>query len=80
MDRISHKELRNNFGGVLRRVESGAAVEITVSGRPVAQLLPIEKPVFVSAERFREVFRSSTDPAWMDDVRGFEAGVTDPFE
>jgi len=80
MKSIPQKELRNNVGEVLRRAEAGEELEITVSGRPVARLGPLEKPTFVTAERFREVFRSPTDPGWMDDIRSFEAELADPFE
>lgn len=35
------RELRNDVSAVLRRVEAGEHLRITVSGRPVAQLLPL---------------------------------------
>lgn len=80
MERVPQKELRNHVAEVLRRAESGEALEITVSGRPVARLLPLEKPTFVPAERFREVFRSPTDEEWMSDIRKFESELADPFK
>ena len=41
MTEIASRELRNDTAGVLRRVQSGEDVVITVNGRRVAQLLPI---------------------------------------
>jgi prevent-host-death family protein len=41
---IASRELRNDTAGVLRRVESGEEVTITVSGRPVALLTRLSPP------------------------------------
>jgi prevent-host-death family protein len=38
---IPQRELRNRIGQVLRQVERGEEVRITVNGRPVADLVPI---------------------------------------
>ncbi|MGH3645764.1 MAG: type II toxin-antitoxin system Phd/YefM family antitoxin [Micromonosporaceae bacterium] len=39
-DRIPVRELRNNVSQVLRRVEAGESLEVTVNDRPVALLTP----------------------------------------
>jgi prevent-host-death family protein len=39
---IAQRELRNDIGRVLREVEAGERLRITVDGRPVADLVPIE--------------------------------------
>ena len=41
MEDVPARELRNDVSGVLRRVEAGAHLRVTVSGRPVAQLVPL---------------------------------------
>ena len=38
---IPVRELRNNVSQVLRRVEAGERLRVTVSGRPVAALVPL---------------------------------------
>lgn len=38
---IPARDLRNDVSAVLRRVERGEHLRVTVSGRPVAQLLPL---------------------------------------
>jgi prevent-host-death family protein len=38
--RIPVRDLRNNVSDVLRRVEAGETLEITVNDRPVAMLVP----------------------------------------
>ena len=41
MKTIAQRELRNRIGQVLRQVERGEGLRITVNGRPVADLVPI---------------------------------------
>lgn len=41
MPDVPARELRNNVSGVLRRVEAGERLRVTVSGRPVAELVPL---------------------------------------
>lgn len=50
---IPTRELRNNVSGVLRRVEAGERLRITVSGRPVAEIGPLpSRPRMVSWKAF----------------------------
>ena len=42
MDRIGTRELRANLAAALRQASAGERVVITVDGRPVAQLGPLE--------------------------------------
>lgn len=43
MATVPQRELRNNTAALLRRVERGERVRITVHGHPVADLVPIER-------------------------------------
>jgi prevent-host-death family protein len=43
MATIPQRELRNDTAAVLRRVEAGETVRITSNGRPVADLVPVER-------------------------------------
>jgi prevent-host-death family protein len=53
MDDIPARDLRNNVSGVLRRVEAGERLRVTVSGRPVAELAPLStRPRWVPWETF----------------------------
>lgn len=38
---IPSRDLRNDVSSILRRVENGETLDVTVSGRPVAQLTPL---------------------------------------
>ena len=53
MTDIPARELRNNVSGVLRRVEAGERLRVTVSGRPVAEIAPLsQRPRTISWEAF----------------------------
>lgn len=41
MREIPQRELRNNVAAVLREVEGGESLRVTVRGRPVADLVPV---------------------------------------
>lgn len=49
MTDLPSRELRNDVSAVLRRVEAGERLRVTVSGRPVAELVPLgTKPSTIS--------------------------------
>jgi prevent-host-death family protein len=41
---VTVRELRNDGGRVLRRVERGEAITVTRDGEPVAELCPLPRP------------------------------------
>jgi prevent-host-death family protein len=41
VEEVSVRQLRNHTADVLRRVESGEVVRVTVDRRPVAELVPL---------------------------------------
>lgn len=40
MDTVTHREMRNNSGEILRRVEAGESVRVTNNGRVAALIVP----------------------------------------
>jgi prevent-host-death family protein len=81
--RVPQRELRNHTAEVLRRVEQGERIEITVNGRPVAELGPIDtRREFVPSDELRREFAGLLPP---DDplARELDEADTparDPFE
>ncbi|WP_300013373.1 type II toxin-antitoxin system prevent-host-death family antitoxin [Pseudonocardia sp.] len=43
MSEVPSRELRNDTAGVLRRVQEGERVTVTVNGRAVAELVPVQR-------------------------------------
>jgi prevent-host-death family protein len=51
-DEVSVRELRNQTAAVLRRVELGERLRVTVDRRPVAELAPLpQRTIWVPRER-----------------------------
>ena len=79
MASIPQKELRNDVGAVLRRVEAGEELTVTVAGRPAAQLTPIDGRRWVGGAALRAIWASAAPLTLGDDLERFPAGLTDPF-
>ena len=79
MTDIPARELRNDVSAVLRRVEQGEHLRVTVSGRPVAELLPLPaRPRSMSwAVFFRDVDRWQADPALARELADILPETTD---
>jgi prevent-host-death family protein len=76
---VGSRELRNNTRALLGRVEAGESITITVAGRPVAILGPIDRrPRFVSRNEFvRRVLAQRADPGLRADLRSLAPDSTD---
>ena len=79
---VGSRELRNNTRALLDRVEAGESMTITVAGRPVAMLEPIDRrPRFVSRGEFvRRVLAHPADPALRADLRALAPDSTDDLQ
>jgi prevent-host-death family protein len=53
MDTVTVRDLRNNGGEVLRRVEHGERIVVTRDGAPVAELRPLPRSSAGPAELIR---------------------------
>ncbi|NIK54854.1 type II toxin-antitoxin system Phd/YefM family antitoxin [Kribbella shirazensis] len=53
MDSIPVRELNQHTSAVLARVANGESLEITVSGRPAARLVPIDDSTSIRADLVR---------------------------
>jgi len=79
---VPQRDLRNRTADLLRRVEAGETLRITVHGHPVAALVPIERAqAFVP---YPEVVRELRGLLHADDplareLRGLDDEPLDPF-
>ena len=79
MTDVPARDLRNDVSAELRRVERGERMRVTVSGRPVAQLLPLParprsmawKAFFQDGDRWR------ADPGLTRQLADLLPGTTD---
>jgi len=79
MAEVASRELRNDTRSLLRRVEAGEEVVITVDGRPVAVLRPIgHRRQWLSSREFVHRFSGrQADPGLAEDLRDLAPGTTD---
>lgn len=62
------RELRQNPAPVLRAVEAGAEVMVSVNGRPVARIVPIDVPPWVDGKRAADIYTAEVDAQWEADL------------
>lgn len=76
---IPQRELRNNVSAVLREVEAGETLRITVRGRPVADLVPVSKKRrWIPRDEAVRILRDAPlDPQFEADVNAALGGTTD---
>jgi prevent-host-death family protein len=54
---ISSRDLRNRTADVLRRVEAGERLRVSVNRRPVAELVPLSRPRWAPGRSMERVLR-----------------------
>lgn len=75
---VSVRELRNTVSEVLRQVEGGERVTVTVDRRPVAELVPLRRRRTVSlAEAMRLASRHPADRGLLGEIRELLPDTTD---
>lgn len=80
MSEVASRDLRNDTAGVLRRVQAGEDITITVKGRPVAVLSAARPPRrrWLSATEFlSRLYRVQADPGLRDDLAALAGDTTD---
>ena len=73
MSTVGLRELRQKASEILREVEAGETATVTVSGRPIAQIVPLRAERWTTWERMSVIYDSPTDPEW----NGRDLGVPD---
>jgi prevent-host-death family protein len=66
---VSARDLRNHTAEILRRVEAGERLQVTVSRRPVAELAPLGRPQWVSGAAMERLLREApADRGLLEDL------------
>lgn len=76
---VASRDLRNNTRTLLDRVDAGESITITVGGRAVATLQPVNRrPRWISAgELLSRLAQSQADPALRIELRELAPDTTD---
>jgi prevent-host-death family protein len=66
---VSSRHLRNHMAELLRRVEAGERLRINVNRRPVAELVPLNRPQWTSgAAMERVLWEAPADHGLLQDL------------
>lgn len=80
METVGLRELRQDASELVRRVEAGEEIEITVSGRSAARLIPARPRQWLRWDDIADAFRGRSDPDWDRDRDLIDQSVSDPWE
>lgn len=80
MGTVGLRELRQDASELVRRVEAGEEIEITVSGRLAARLVPAKPKQWLKWGDIADAFRGGPDPDWDSDRRQIDQSVVDPWD
>ena len=79
MTTVGLRELRQDASDIVRRVEAGEQIGITVSGRLAAQLIPIARPQWLQWADIADIFGGRPDPDWERDRALVDQALGDPW-
>lgn len=74
------RELRQEASELVRRVESGEEITITVAGRASARLVAATPQRWRSFEEVAELFEGPADTEWEADRERIDQAVRDPWD
>ena len=79
MDAIGLRELRQNASEIIRRVEAGESLTVTVAGRPAALLVPATTRAWRQWADISDLFSGVSDPDWAADRELISDDLHDPW-
>lgn len=79
MDAIGLRELRQNASELIRRVEAGDSLTVTVAGRPAALLVPAATRAWRQWADISDLFSGVDDSDWEADRELISDDMRDPW-
>lgn len=80
MESVGLRELRQAASDLVRRVEGGEEIMVTVAGRASARLVPARERRWRQWADVQHLFEGPNDPDWADDRDAIDHGLADPWE
>jgi prevent-host-death family protein len=78
MATVGLRELRQDASELVRRVQGGEEIDVTVSGRLAARIVPAAPKRWQSWDDIADVFAGRPDPEWERDRDLIDQSVPDP--
>jgi prevent-host-death family protein len=79
MNTVGLRELRQDASELVRRVEAGEQIDITVSGRLAARLVPARPKCWRTWSEVADAFTGPVDPHWDRERDLLDQSVDDPW-
>jgi prevent-host-death family protein len=77
--KVSSRDLRKHTAQVLHRVEAGERLQVSVNGRPVAELVPLARPTWATGPSIERVLREArADAKLLRDLAPIRRQVVEP--
>jgi prevent-host-death family protein len=76
---VGLRELRQQASDLVRRVEAGEEVLITVAGRPSVRMVPAAPRSWRPYAAISELFEGPADPDWSNDRGWIDDELRDPW-
>jgi prevent-host-death family protein len=80
MGTVGLRELRQDASELVRRVESGEQIDITVAGRLAARMVPVAPKRWQSWDAIADLFTGPADPDWTRDNELIDQTVSNPWD
>ncbi len=80
MATVGLRELRQDASELVRRVESGEEIQITVAGRLAARMVPVAPRRWQRWDDIAGLFAGRPDPDWERDRDLIDQSVSNPWE
>jgi prevent-host-death family protein len=77
---VGLRELRQSASDLVRRVEAGEEIDITVSGRLAARIVPASPRRWQRWENIADAFAGAADRGWQRDRDLLDQAPIDPWE
>ncbi|GAB3706860.1 type II toxin-antitoxin system Phd/YefM family antitoxin [Mariniluteicoccus flavus] len=79
MATVGLRELRQDASDLVRRVEGGEEILVTVSGRPSARIVPVQPLRWRGWAEVADLFDGPIDPEWETDRELIDHSIDDPW-
>ena len=76
---VGLRELRQQASELVRRVEAGEEITITVAGRPSARLVAVSPRSWRSWDDLADLFTGPADPSWEQDREKVANDIRHPW-
>ncbi len=80
MGTVGLRELRQDASELVRRVEGGEEIDITVSGRLAARMVPAAPRRWQQWDDIADAFVGQADPDWQRDMDLLDRSVINPWD